>query len=106
MPKFTPPLGAYMPVVTENVPTYQQRPWAYFKPQIRMGVNVWIYTDNTISETQPPLWEARTVTDSQGNIVSVTPGVKKVYYGGHTYDITEGEKQMLTRAGYGDNIVG
>lgn len=103
---FTPPSRVMVPVVTPNVPKEQQRPFAYFKPSIPRGINVWIDTNNLVSETQPPLWEARTVTDASGNILSVTPGVKQVYYGGRTYTITQSEKDVLVAAGYADNISG
>lgn len=99
MPTFTPPSRVMVPVVTPNVPLWQQRPFGYFKPSIPRGANVWVYTDNTISEQQPPLWQARTNRDG-----SITPGVQKVYYGGHIYEITADEAIMLTSAGYGENI--
>ena len=97
---FTPPSRVKVPVVTPNVPLYQQRPFGYFKPSIPRGTNVWVYTDNTVSETQPPLWVPRTNADA-----SITPGVKNVYYGGRSYEVTAPEVLILTAAGYGDNIV-
>lgn len=103
---FTPPSRVMVPVVTPNVPKEQQRPFAYFKPSIPRGINVWIDTNNLVSETQPPLWEARQVLDANGNVLSTTPGVQKVFYGGRTYTITQNEKDILTAAGYADNIVG
>ena len=106
MPAFTPPSRVMVPVVTPNVPMWQQRPFAYFKPSIPRGINVWIDTNNVVSEIQPPLWDERKVKDADGNIISITPGVKKVYYGGRTYQITDHEKQILVEAGYADNIVG
>jgi len=106
MATFTPPSRVLVPVVTQNVPTWQQRPFAYFKPSIPRGINVWINTNNVVSEIQPPLWEERKVYDAEGNLLSITPGVKKVYYGGRTYEITDSEKHILIAAGYGDNIVG
>ena len=99
MATFTPPSRVMVPVVTPNVPLYQQRPFGYFKPSIPRGTNVWIYTNNIISEQQPPLWEAKTNSDG-----SITPGVKKVFYGGHSYEITADEVIILTAAGYADNI--
>lgn len=106
MPTFTPPSRSKVPVVTPNVPMYQQRPFAYFKPSIPRCINVWIDTNNNVGEIQPPLWEERKVYDAAGNLLSITPGVKKVYYGGHSYEITENEKNILIQAGYADNIVG
>jgi hypothetical protein len=106
MATFEPPSRVLVPVVTPNVPKEQQRPFAYFKPSIPRGINVWINTFNEVTEIQPPLWLERTVTDADGNKISVTPGVKKVYYGGHIYTINDDEKRILTEAGYGANIVG
>jgi hypothetical protein len=84
-----------VPVISPNVPKVQQRPFAYFKPSIERGANVWVWTNGTISEAQPPLWQA----------TETMPGVKSVYYGGHSYEITDDEAVTLTAAGYGDNIV-
>jgi hypothetical protein len=95
MPTFTPPSRTFVPVITPATPRYQRRPFGYFKASIPRGINVWINTNNVISENQPPVWQA---TDTM-------PGVKKVYYGGHSYEITTDEAVMLTAAGYGDNIV-
>lgn len=106
MPQFTPPSRIKTPVVTENVPKEQQRPFAYFKPSIDRYANVWINTFGVVSEIQPPLWEERRDYDRQGNLVRVTPGVKKVYYGGRTYDITDSEKNVLVNAGYAAYITG
>ena len=95
MPVFTPPSPVLVPVISPATPKYQQRPFAYFKASIPRGANVWVNTNNVISESQPPLWTA----------TATTPGVKKVYYGGHSYEITTDEAVELTAAGYGDNIV-
>ena len=94
MPTFTPPSRVFVPVISPATPKHQQRPFAYFKASIPRGANVWVNTNNVISESQPPLWEA----------VGSTPGVKKVYYGGHSYEITADEAVQLTAAGYGANI--
>lgn len=94
MPTFTPPSRTLVPVISPATPKHQQRPFAYFKASIPRGANVWVSTDNVISESQPPLWTA----------TATTPGVKKVYYGGHSYEITADEAVQLTAAGYGDNI--
>ena len=95
MPTFTPPSRTLVPVISAATPKHQQRPFAYFKPSIPRGANVWVNTNNGISEAQPPLWQA----------TATMPGVKKVYYGGHSYEITADEAVQLTAAGYGDNIV-
>ena len=106
MATFTPPSRVLVPVVTPNVPMYQQRPFAFFKPSIPRGINVWIDTNNVVSETQPPLWEPRILKDADGNVVGAIPGVKTVFYGGHSYEINDNQKAILIAAGYGDNIVG
>jgi len=94
MPTFTPPSRVMIPTISPATPKHQQRPFAYFKASIPRGANVWVSTDNVISESQPPLWTA----------TATTPGVKKVYYGGHSYEITADEAVQLTADGYGDNI--
>lgn len=98
---FTPPTGkTFVPRVNADTPEEQQKPAIYFKADIPVGVNVWWWTDNTISEQQPPLWEKRTNPDG-----SVTPGVYKVWYGGHgPYAISDGEYTMLSAQGYGANL--
>ena len=98
---FTPPTrGQLVPRVNGDTPENQRKPAIYFKPEVLIGVNVWWYTNNTISEQQPPLWEPRTNADG-----SITPGVRKVWYGGHgPYPITDGEYQMLLGAGYSANL--
>ena len=96
---FTPPSRVLIPVITAATPKHQQRPFGYFKPSIPRGANVWIYTNNTVSEQQPLVWLPRTNADG-----SITPGVKKVFYGGHSYRIDENEVAVLTAAGYAANI--
>jgi len=94
MPHFTPPVATLVPVITPVTPKWQQRPFAYFKPSIPRGANVWIWTNGVISTAQPPLWVA----------TATAPGVAKVYYGGRTYDITDDEAVTLRNAGFGDGI--
>ncbi len=95
MPIFTPPSRVLVPVISPATPKHQQRPFGYFKASIPRGANVWIDTNNVISENQPPLW----------NATATMPGVKKVYYGGHSYTITTDEAVALAAAGYSANIV-
>lgn len=94
---FTPPnSGKFVPRVNADTPESEQKPFIFFKATVPIGANVWWWTDNTISQNQPPLWEPRTNPDG-----SITPGVRKVWYGGHgPYSITDGEYQMLSDAGY------
>lgn len=97
---FRTPGRTMVPNVEPNKPLGPQSPWKFFAPEIPMGVNVWLYTDNTISEQQPPYWDAFTNSDG-----TVTPGVKKVWYGGHDNPVTADEVVTLTAAGYGSNIL-
>lgn len=99
MPTFIPPIRSYVPVIAANAPLDQRQPMASWSASIGRGVNVWLYTNNTISEVQPPYQKAFTNADG-----TVSPGVKKVWYGGHTHTITSSESVMLTAAGYGANI--
>ena len=96
---FRTPGRTKVPLIEPNKPLDSQSPWKFFTPEIPMGVNVWWYTDNTISEAQPPFWDAFTNADG-----TVSPGVHKVYYGGHDNPITAAEVDMLTTAGYASNI--
>jgi hypothetical protein len=88
-----------VPNVEPSKPLDTQSPWKFFAPEIPMGVNVWWWTNNTISEQQPPFWDAFTNADG-----SISPGVRKVYYGGHDNPVTSDEVVMLTAAGYGAYI--
>ena len=76
-----------------------KRPAVYFKADIPKGVNVWLLTDNTISETQPTLYERRLNSDG-----TYTPGIQKVWLGGRTHTINANEVAILTAAGYGSSI--
>lgn len=104
MATFNPPARTLVPVITDNTPEFQKRPFAYFTPSIPKGNNVWVDTNNKVSEQQPPLWVAQTFYNADGSIASSSPGVKAVYYGGHSYTISASEVQILTNAGYGAYI--
>ena len=104
MANFNPPARTLVPVITDNTPEFQKRPFAYFTPSIPKGNNVWVDTNNKVSEQQPPLWVAQTFHNADGSIASSSPGVKAVYYGGHSYTISASEVQILTNAGYGAYI--
>jgi len=82
---FTPPTrGRYVPPVLPTTPTWQRHPMDHMTPYIPMPVNVFVLTDGTLTETQPPLWDQ----------------VASVYYGGHTYQVTQEQAAALTAAGY------
>ena len=99
MPTFIPPSRFNVPRVRADTPDDQLTPSIYFTANIPIGANVWWWTDNTISETQPPLAEKRLNADG-----TYTQGVYKVWHGGHIHTITSDEAAMLTAAGYGANI--
>ena len=102
MPQFTPPSTYFVPRVLASTRPEDRKPMEYMKADIPRGDNIWWWTDETISSQQPPLWEKRLNADG-----TYTPGVKKVWYGGHSpYDITDYEKMVLTAAGYGSSITG
>lgn len=100
-----------MPIyLTNRTPTFtprtlstlteaENKPMTYFTPDIPKAENIWWWTDGTISSSQPALWEKRINQDG-----SVTPGVKKVWYGGGTAIISASEATILIAAGYGDCI--
>lgn len=94
MPTFTPPSRVFVPTISAATPRWQQRPFAYFKPSIPRAANVWVWTNGFIGEQQPPVWIP---TANQ-------PGVKKVYYGGGSYQVSDAEAADLTAAGYGPDI--
>ena len=99
MATFTPPSRTTVPRVRADTPENDRTPSIYFTSNIPIGVNVWVDTNNVISETQPAVAEARTNSDG-----SVTPGVKKVYLGGRSHTINATEVADLTAAGYGASI--
>lgn len=58
------------------------------------GVNVWIWSDGTVSQDQPPGWE-------QNPSAPTAPYVQRAFYGSHTYtDVSDAEKALLQAAGY------
>jgi hypothetical protein len=90
---FTPPYRTFVPRVLPSTPERQRLPSAYMKADIPRGVNVFIDLNDVVSESQP-----------------VWANIKTVFYGGHSYDsnkgeITGGQLDLLTAAGYGANIV-
>ena len=93
-----------VPMVTDATPEYQKKPFAYFKPSIPKGNNVWIDTNNVVSEIQPALWVAQTFYRDDGSVSSSMPGVKRVFYGGHSYTLNSQEVQLLTQNGYAPYI--
>lgn len=56
--------------------------------------NVYIWTDNTVAEYEPPYW-------SNPNGDNPAPSLTRVFFGGSTYtDVTDAQKALLVGAGY------
>jgi hypothetical protein len=85
MPVFEPPtdddvsLTSHRDEMADNL-------FRFYKP-LKRGRNVWILNNGTVTENDPSAGEFQTV-----------------YYGGHIYNITQAEADVLTAAGYGANI--
>jgi len=94
---FTPPTRTFAPtILPDDDEVGDQSPAMFFRPAIPVGVNVWLWTDNSVQEVQPPLQDARLNADG-----TITPGYKKVWYGGRTNIISDEDYQTLLTAGYG-----
>lgn len=97
---FTPPTRTFAPtILPDGDDTDDQSPAMFFRPSIPVGVNVWLWTDNTVQEVQPPLTNARINADG-----TITPGYKKVWYGGRTNPISDEDYGILLAAGYAANL--
>jgi len=120
MPTFTPPVEGYVPPVPAGRDGHNDPGWRllhYFAPGPR-GVNVFKLADGTyIRDDVAGVWP--TTPDVPNDAISWTWGIGSdplyvmvpidnpvlaVYYGGHTYDISDGEAAALVDAGFGDNI--
>lgn len=94
-------MGPINPDTTGN----QRRLFGNYSPHGR-GINVWKLPDGTFTENQP--YPLITPQDAQEGVLpsgqwdAVT--YLYVYYGGHTYEVSEAEADALTAAGYGGNI--
>ena len=89
MPIFTPPVRL-LGETTLASPHPGNQLYRHYVPR-RVGVNVYVYADGTVGESDPPL----------GDITC-----QRVYHGGHIHTITDAEAAVLTAAGYGANIIG
>jgi hypothetical protein len=90
---FTPPNTTKLSTWEMYAPTLANRLMGHFQANLAVN-NVWIYSDNTVSENQPPYLE-QNPSDSTGAYAV------RVFYGGHTYtDVTDSEKALLQGAGY------
>lgn len=117
-PSFTPPTDQIVPPIYIDPPDpyypsdpLMQRLMAHYENQFR-GRNVFLLSDGTFTEEQPPNWNAddpiapyATVFDATSGAVVVTefdqiPYVVKVYWGGVDNPISSAEATALTAAGY------
>lgn len=102
---FTPPYhykngpNLFVPEIDMSKDPDGQSPMKFFNPHVPIGINVWLWTDNSIQESQPPLAEARLNKDG-----TITPGIKKLWGGGRTHQISDSEYVVLLAAGYGANL--
>jgi hypothetical protein len=118
MPVFTPPVENYVPPIPadagENDPA--ARLHRFYQPSAR-GVNVFKMADGTYPRDDVEgVWPTTDVVPNDAMawawgmgrlapIVTPIPNeVLLVYYGGHSYPVTDAEAVNLTNAGYGPNL--
>jgi len=93
---FTPPIRSYDPPIAADTPEWQKKPAIWNRSGlIPRGVNVFKLTDGTYTEQQP---------FTNAPFTSGWELVAFVYYGGHSYEISDAEAALLIAAGYGANI--
>ena len=95
MRTFTPPTRTFAPTILPSDSDDDQSPAMFFRPALPVGVNVFLWTDNTVQETQPPLADPRINLDG-----TISPGLRKMWAGGRTHIISDSEYQILLTAGY------
>ena len=98
MPTFTPPTSDTVPpVLGPEDPEYAplaNRLFRHYRAR-PAGRNVYLLSDNTVTETDP---NGRTVFWQQAD---GSPYVSRAFYGGHdSYIISAAEKTILDAAGY------
>lgn len=90
---FTPPNTTDLSTWAEGASPLGVRLLSHFQRNVSVN-NVFIWSDNTVSEAQPPYLD-------RPDDPTQTPYLSRVFYGGHTYtDVTDAEKALLTGAGY------
>jgi hypothetical protein len=116
---FTPPVELYVPPVPAGEDGRNKPGWRLmqFFPVGPRGVNVFKMADGTyLRDDRQGVWP--TTPDVPNDAISWTWGVGAlspivspidnpvlfVYYGGHSYDVTDEEAARLTGAGYGENL--
>lgn len=90
---FSPPNTTNLSTWERSAPTLANRLIGHFRPNVSVN-NVFIWSDGTVSETQPAYWE-QNPADPTGIYI------QRVFYGAHSYtDVTDAEKALLVAAGY------
>lgn len=103
---FTPPTVADMGPVNPDTEGLQRRLFGFYKPHQR-GINVWKLADGTYTQDQP--WPLVTPQDAKEGVLPIGTTATAVtylivYYGGHSYQVSDAEAAALTAAGYGSNL--
>jgi len=104
LPTFTPPTDNIVPTVDLDERDRRRNPLGnalmrHFARGPR-GRNVFLLTNNTVTEQQPANWvDANTGSTNAGEVNTL-----KTWYGGHSHPITDAEATILTAAGYGAYI--
>lgn len=92
---FTPPNTTPLSTWSAEASPLANRLMAHFEANVQVN-NVWIWSDGTVSESQPPF-----LNNADGDIGTSVPYAARVFYGSHTYsDVTDAEKALLQGAGY------
>ena len=89
-----------LPPILPSTRGIQRRLFRFYRPRPE-GINVYIYSDDTVSEDDPNgserVWTIHDINVDNPNAAYVT----HVFWGGHEADpITDEEATLLTAAGY------
>jgi hypothetical protein len=106
MPTFTPPTDNIGPPVNPDTVGNEWHLMGYY-PTTARGRNIWKLPDGTFTDVQP--WPLASPQDkAEGNLpIGTTTTVVTylyVYYGGHSYPISQAEADALAAQGYGPYI--
>lgn len=101
MPSFEAPAVDGVPSILPSTRGLQRKLFRHYRSRPE-GVNVFIYSDGTVSESEPngstALWRE---ADRTGDTEPTAPYVTHVFWGGHEpEEVTEAEAALLTAAGY------
>lgn len=90
---FRPPTQTSLSTWAEDADPLANRLGGHFRAGKAIE-NVWIYSDNTVSESQPAFMHQNPSSPNE-------PYAVRCFYGGSTYtDVTDAEKALLQAAGY------